>query len=129
MEESIPVDEVLPGFNTAAVPDNATTAPYIDSPSTEPDFGPSASIASSELVGPTATDLESTEPQVPIEEVEAVDAFLLNEEAFPLSPVKGRQPVDRDIDDEVLALDSDEESDWSEIENETLGALDSGSSY
>ena len=129
LEESTPVDEVLPGFNTAAVPDNATTAPYIDSPSTGPDFGPSASIATSELVGPTATDLESTEPQVPIEEVEAVDAFLLNEEAFPLSPVKGRQPIDRDIDDEVLALDSDEESDWSEIENETLGALDSGSPY
>ena len=43
--------------------------------------------------------------------------------------MKGRQPIDRDIDDEVLALDSDEESDWSEIENETLGALDSGSPY
>ena len=118
LEESTPADEVLPEFNTAVVPDNATSVPYVDSPPTEPDFGPSASIATSESVEPTATDLEPTGSQVPIEEVEAVDAFLSNEEAFPLSPVKGRQPVDRDIYDEVLVLDNDgEESDWSEIEN------------
>ena len=118
LEESTPADKVLSEFNAAAVPDDATTAPYVDSPPAEPDIGPSASIATPEPVEFTVTELELTESQVPTEEAETADAFLLNEEAFPLSPVKGRQPVDRDIYDEVLVLDSDgEESDWSEIEN------------
>ena len=110
LEESTPADEVLPEFN------NATSVPYVGSPPTEPDFRPSASIATPEPVEFTVTELESTESQVPTEEVETAYAFLLKEEAFPLSPVKGRQPVDRDIYDEVLVLDSDGESCWSEIE-------------
>ena len=56
LEESTPADKVLPEFNTAAVPDDATTAPYVDSPPAESDFGPSASIATPEPVEFTVTN-------------------------------------------------------------------------
>ena len=93
VEESSPVDESFLGFNTPPASDDATTTPHVDPSPTGPDS------------------------DVPAEEEDTVDAFLLNAEAFPPSPVKKHQSTDADIDDDVVVVYDDVESDWSDIED------------
>ncbi|KAF9643054.1 hypothetical protein BDM02DRAFT_3264250 [Thelephora ganbajun] len=83
-------------------------------------------IRTSGIAESIMTETKSAEYRQPTEEVETIDTFLLPEKVSPPSPAKKPQELDSGIDEEVLALDSDEKSDWSEIESWILDALNSG---
>jgi hypothetical protein len=98
--------------------DDTTTTPHAEFSPAEPDFGLTTLTASPELTELAVIEPQPTEPQVSTEEEETVDTFLLPEKVSPPSPAKKRWEIESNINDEVLALDSDEEkSDWPEIKN------------
>lgn len=118
VEESSATGKPFSESDTPAVSDDATTTLHVGPSPTEFDLGPSALNATPESVEVPVTEAELTEPRILTEEEDTVDAFLLNEEGLPPSPMKKHQLTDSDTDDEVLVLvDDEEQSDWSEIEN------------
>ena len=106
--------------------DNAATTLHVDSLLTKPNPGPSTQPTAPQLVEFVTTKPKLTAPGASPGGRDS-RRLLVKQKGVPPSPVKEHRLVDSD-DDEVLVLDSDEESDWSEIENLTLGKLGSGPS-
>ena len=117
VRESSLAEGIIPEFNTPVVPDDTATTLDGESSLNHSDVGPSTSTPVPESVELSLDGIELMEPQLPSEEVEASDTFLLAEELLPRSPVKQARLIESDIEDGVLVLDDDEKSDWSEIEN------------
>ena len=111
-----PADEALPETYASTVTETVPDLP-VEQAFPESDVEASTATVTPESVeSKSVAETESRERQVQVDAPENVDTFLLPEQISPPSPVQRPRQIDIDSDEEVLVLDSDAKSEWSELE-------------